>query len=122
MPAPAAPVSLDLTAMQSPSLVFTLAFCALLLRHTRAVVAVAPLFRLGARLRRTVGQAHGQGDALAALGKSLRAAKTGLTSENAPLGVFLQVGFAGAFWLNILLTLLGYIPGIVHAVYIIAKR
>lgn len=38
-----------------------------------------------------------------------------------PLGVFLQVGFAGAFWLNILLTLCGYIPGIVHAVYIIAK-
>lgn len=26
-----------------------------------------------------------------------------------PLGVFLQVGFGGAFWLNILLTLLGYI-------------
>ena len=39
-----------------------------------------------------------------------------------PLGVFLQVGFAGAFWLNILLTLLGYIPGIIHTVYIIAKR
>ncbi|MHA6495111.1 YqaE/Pmp3 family membrane protein [Pseudomonas borbori] len=39
-----------------------------------------------------------------------------------PLGVFMQVGFAGAFWLNILLTLLGYIPGIIHAVYIIAKR
>ena len=39
-----------------------------------------------------------------------------------PVGVFLQVGFGGAFWLNILLTLLGYIPGIVHAVYIIAKR
>ena len=36
--------------------------------------------------------------------------------------VFPQVGFGGAFWLNILLTLLGYIPGIVHAVYIIAKR
>jgi uncharacterized membrane protein YqaE (UPF0057 family) len=32
------------------------------------------------------------------------------------------VGFGGAFWLNILLTLCGYIPGIVHAVYIIAKR
>ena len=32
------------------------------------------------------------------------------------------IGFGGAFWLNILLTLLGYIPGIVHAVYIIAKR
>ena len=39
-----------------------------------------------------------------------------------PLGVFLQVGFAGAFWLNILVTLCGYIPGIIHAVYIIAKR
>jgi uncharacterized membrane protein YqaE (UPF0057 family) len=32
------------------------------------------------------------------------------------------VGFGGQFWLNILLTLLGYIPGIVHAVWIIAKR
>jgi uncharacterized membrane protein YqaE (UPF0057 family) len=39
-----------------------------------------------------------------------------------PLGVFLQVGLRGAFWLNILLTLFGYIPGIVHAVWIIAKR
>jgi uncharacterized membrane protein YqaE (UPF0057 family) len=39
-----------------------------------------------------------------------------------PLGVFLQVGLGGQFWLNILLTLLGYIPGIVHAVWIIAKR
>lgn len=39
-----------------------------------------------------------------------------------PLGVFLQVGLSGAFWLNILLTLLGYIPGIIHAVWIIAKR
>ncbi|MGH6899652.1 MAG: YqaE/Pmp3 family membrane protein [Geminicoccaceae bacterium] len=39
-----------------------------------------------------------------------------------PLGVFLQVGFGGQFWLNILLTLLGYIPGIVRAVWIIARR
>jgi len=39
-----------------------------------------------------------------------------------PLGVFLQVGIGPQFWLNILLTLLGYIPGIVHAVWIIAKR
>ncbi len=39
-----------------------------------------------------------------------------------PLGVFMQVGLTGQFWLNILLTILGYIPGIVHAVYIIAKR
>ena len=39
-----------------------------------------------------------------------------------PLGVFLQVGLGGAFWLNILLTLLGYIPGIIHEVWIIARR
>jgi uncharacterized membrane protein YqaE (UPF0057 family) len=39
-----------------------------------------------------------------------------------PLGVFLQVGIGLHFWLNILLTLLGYIPGIIHAVYIIVKR
>jgi len=39
-----------------------------------------------------------------------------------PLGVFMQVGFGGAFWLNIFVSLCGYIPGIVHAVYIIAKR
>lgn len=39
-----------------------------------------------------------------------------------PLGVFLEVGLGKHFWLNILLTLLGYIPGIVHAVYIIARR
>ena len=39
-----------------------------------------------------------------------------------PLGVFLQVGLGGAFWLNILLTLLGYIPGIIHAVWVIARR
>ena len=38
-----------------------------------------------------------------------------------PLGVFLQVGFGLQFWVNILLTLLGYIPGIIHAIYIIVK-
>ncbi|HEX6015776.1 MAG TPA: YqaE/Pmp3 family membrane protein [Geminicoccaceae bacterium] len=39
-----------------------------------------------------------------------------------PLGVFLQVGIGLQFWINILLTLLGYIPGIIHAVYIIVRR
>jgi uncharacterized membrane protein YqaE (UPF0057 family) len=38
-----------------------------------------------------------------------------------PLGVFLQVGLGMHFWLNILLTLCGYIPGLVHAIWIIAK-
>jgi uncharacterized membrane protein YqaE (UPF0057 family) len=39
-----------------------------------------------------------------------------------PLGVFLQVGLGKHFWLNILLTLLGYIPGIIHAIYIIGRK
>ena len=38
-----------------------------------------------------------------------------------PLGVFLQVGIGKHFWINILLTILGYIPGIIHAVWVIAK-
>ncbi|MCC4262848.1 YqaE/Pmp3 family membrane protein [Oceanimonas baumannii] len=39
-----------------------------------------------------------------------------------PLGVLLQVGLGKHFWINIILTLLGYIPGIVHAVWVIAKK
>ncbi len=39
-----------------------------------------------------------------------------------PVGVFLEVGFSKHFFINILLTLLGYIPGIVHAVWIIARK
>lgn len=39
-----------------------------------------------------------------------------------PLGVALQVGFTKHFWINIILTLFGYVPGIIHAVYIIAKK
>lgn len=39
-----------------------------------------------------------------------------------PLGVFLQVGIGLQFWINILLTLLGYVPGVIHAIYIILKR
>ena len=38
-----------------------------------------------------------------------------------PVGVFFQVGFGLHFWLNIFLTLLGYLPGLVHAVWIIAR-
>ena len=38
-----------------------------------------------------------------------------------PLGVFLRVGFGLAFWVNIVLTLLGYVPGLVHAIWVIAR-
>ena len=39
-----------------------------------------------------------------------------------PVGVFMEVGLKGHFWLNILLTLLGYVPGIIHALYVILKH
>nr|WP_298059667.1 YqaE/Pmp3 family membrane protein [uncultured Halomonas sp.] len=39
-----------------------------------------------------------------------------------PLGVFFEVGFKGHFWLNIILTLFGFIPGIIHAFYVILKH
>ncbi len=39
-----------------------------------------------------------------------------------PVGVLLEVGLTKHFFINIVLTLLGYLPGIVHAVYIIARR
>ena len=49
-----------------------------------------------------------------------------------PLGVFLTVGLGGAFWINLLLTIISwsisnaffgfYIAGIVHAIWVIAKH
>lgn len=39
-----------------------------------------------------------------------------------PLGVFLEVGLGKHFWINIVLTLFGFIPGIVHALYVIFTR
>lgn len=39
-----------------------------------------------------------------------------------PVGVFLQVGLGFHFWLNILLTLLGYFPGLIHAIWVILKK
>jgi type VI secretion system protein VasG len=53
---------------------------------------LATLLDLESQLGRVV---VGQDDALATLGKSLRAAKAGLTPEEAPLGVFLLVGPSG---------------------------
>ena len=38
-----------------------------------------------------------------------------------PLGVFLERGCGADLLINILLTILGYIPGIIHALYIILK-
>lgn len=39
-----------------------------------------------------------------------------------PLGVALKVGFGLQFWVNVALTLLGHIPGIIHGVYVVLKN
>lgn len=39
-----------------------------------------------------------------------------------PLGVFFEVGLGKHFWINVILTILGYIPGIVHALWVILKK
>ena len=39
-----------------------------------------------------------------------------------PLGVLLSRGLGTQFLINIVLTILGYVPGIVHAVWLIARR
>ncbi len=36
-----------------------------------------------------------------------------------PLGVFLARGITTAFWLSCLLTLLGWLPGVLFALYIV---
>lgn len=38
-----------------------------------------------------------------------------------PLGVFLQAGVGGALIINIVLTLLGWLPGVLHALWLIAN-
>lgn len=39
-----------------------------------------------------------------------------------PLGVYLKKGIGGQFFFNLFLTLWGYVPGIIHAVYVVSKR
>lgn len=39
-----------------------------------------------------------------------------------PVGVLVKEGLGVQFLINILLTLFGYIPGIVHALYIILRK
>ncbi len=39
-----------------------------------------------------------------------------------PLAAFLTVGIGLHFWLNILLTLLGFLPGMVHALWLVVKK
>ncbi|CAD5186192.1 salt stress-induced hydrophobic peptide ESI3-like [Musa acuminata AAA Group] len=36
-----------------------------------------------------------------------------------PVGVFLRYGCGVEFWIDLLLTILGYIPGIIYAIYVL---
>ncbi|EGU77406.1 hypothetical protein FOXB_12086 [Fusarium oxysporum f. sp. conglutinans Fo5176] len=38
-----------------------------------------------------------------------------------PVGVFMERGCGGDFWINLLLTILFFVPGLIHALYIILK-
>lgn len=39
-----------------------------------------------------------------------------------PLAVFLKRGIMPVFWLNLILTLIFFIPGMVHALWIVTKN
>ncbi len=39
-----------------------------------------------------------------------------------PLGVGLRYGISKEFWINLLLTLLGYIPGLIHAFIVLMRK
>lgn len=39
-----------------------------------------------------------------------------------PMAVYIQFGANKYFWINCVLTLLGYFPGLLHAIYIMAAR
>lgn len=39
-----------------------------------------------------------------------------------PLGVFLTVGLGPTFLINVLLTFLGWVPGVIHALWVLSKQ
>lgn len=39
-----------------------------------------------------------------------------------PLAVFFKKGIMPAFWINIILTLIFFIPGMVHALWVVTKE
>jgi uncharacterized membrane protein YqaE (UPF0057 family) len=39
-----------------------------------------------------------------------------------PVGAFLQVGASKHFFINIILTLFGFLPGVLHAVWLVVTK
>lgn len=42
--------------------------------------------------------------------------------RRSPVAVFLTVGLGLHFWLNLLLTLCFFLPGVVHAIWVVMKK
>ena len=38
-----------------------------------------------------------------------------------PVAAFLKAGLGAQFWINVLLTLLGVLPGMIHALWLVAR-
>lgn len=39
-----------------------------------------------------------------------------------PISVLLKYGISGKFWLNLVLTLVGWLPGVIHAFVVLSKE
>ena len=39
-----------------------------------------------------------------------------------PVGAYLQVGATRHFWINVVLTICGFLPGVIHAVWLVATN
>ncbi len=39
-----------------------------------------------------------------------------------PAAIYMQFGLDHHFWISVVLTLLGYVPGLIYAVYMMAAR
>jgi uncharacterized membrane protein YqaE (UPF0057 family) len=39
-----------------------------------------------------------------------------------PVAAFLTVGISLHFWVNIVLTILGFVPGVLHALWLVVKK
>lgn len=51
----------------------------------------------------------------------MKAPRVVLTIALPPLSVYVRTGFAGVFWLNVVLTLFFYLPGVAHAFWVLRR-
>jgi uncharacterized membrane protein YqaE (UPF0057 family) len=39
-----------------------------------------------------------------------------------PVAAFMKAGLGAQFWINLILTLIGYLPGSIHALWLVARK